>query len=130
MMILSLSGCFILGLPTDTPENMQATINFAKELELDKVKFAITTPFPGTRLYYEWEKQGLIKLKDWSYYLLHEPFAIYNHPNLSNEDIKHYYEKAYREYYLRPGFIINRFKKSLKSGNVLKDIKAFLQTKW
>ncbi len=127
---MDLQGYFMLGLPGDTKESMQDTINFAKELELDKVKFAITTPFPGTRLYYEWEKQGLIKLKDWSYYLLHEPFAIYKHPNLSNEDIKHYYEKAYREYYLRLRFIINRFKKSLKNGTVLKDIKAFLQTKW
>ncbi|MBS3095470.1 cobalamin-dependent protein [Candidatus Woesearchaeota archaeon] len=127
---IDIQGYFMLGLPADTRESMQDTINFAKELNLDKVKFAITTPFPGTMLYYEYEKKGLIKLRDWSYYLLHEQEKIYQHPNLNVDEIKKFYEKAYREYYLRWGFVKTRFIKSMANGTLLKDAKAFLQTKW
>ena len=46
-------GYFMLGLPNDTDETMQQTIQFASELELDEAMFSLTTPFPGTRLWDE-----------------------------------------------------------------------------
>jgi anaerobic magnesium-protoporphyrin IX monomethyl ester cyclase len=50
-------GYFMLGLPGDTTETMQQTIDFASELaalgHLDQAMFSLTTPFPGTRLWDE-----------------------------------------------------------------------------
>ena len=46
-------GYFMLGLPGDTAETMQQTIDFASELALDQAMFSLTTPFPGTRLWDE-----------------------------------------------------------------------------
>ena len=46
-------GYFMLGLPGDTEETMQQTIELACELELDEAMFSLTTPFPGTRLWDE-----------------------------------------------------------------------------
>ncbi|MBC7235766.1 MAG: radical SAM protein, partial [Chloroflexi bacterium] len=46
-------GYFMLGLPGDTLETMQQTIELAAELELDQAMFSLTTPFPGTRLWDE-----------------------------------------------------------------------------
>jgi radical SAM superfamily enzyme YgiQ (UPF0313 family) len=46
-------GYFMLGLPGDTEETMEQTIQFASELELDEAMFSLTTPFPGTRLWDE-----------------------------------------------------------------------------
>ena len=46
-------GYFMLGLPGDTAETMQQTIDFAGELALDEAMFSLTTPFPGTRLWDE-----------------------------------------------------------------------------
>lgn len=44
-------GYFMIGLPGDTEETIQKTIDFAAELPLDEVMFSLTTPFPGTRLW-------------------------------------------------------------------------------
>lgn len=46
-------GYFMLGLPGDTEETMEQTIQFAAELDLDEAMFSLTTPFPGTRLWDE-----------------------------------------------------------------------------
>ena len=61
-------GFFMLGLPGETERTLQETINFAKELKLDAVKFDITIPLPGTELFEQWDNQGLIKTRDWSKY--------------------------------------------------------------
>lgn len=46
-------GYFILGLPGDTEDTMEETIEFAASLELTEAMFSIATPFPGTRLWTE-----------------------------------------------------------------------------
>ncbi len=77
-------GFFMLGLPGDTEKTMQDTIDFAKSLDMDIVKFDITIPYPGTELYNDWDSRGLIKKKDWQLYLQHATDTrIYEHPNLS-----------------------------------------------
>jgi len=44
-------GYFMLGLPGDTEETMEQTIQFATLLDLDDAMFSLTTPFPGTRMW-------------------------------------------------------------------------------
>jgi anaerobic magnesium-protoporphyrin IX monomethyl ester cyclase len=46
-------GYFILGLPGDTEETMNETIEFAASLPLSEAMFSIATPFPGTELWEE-----------------------------------------------------------------------------
>jgi anaerobic magnesium-protoporphyrin IX monomethyl ester cyclase len=46
-------GYFMLGLPGDTEETMEQTVNLAVELNLDQAMFSLTTPFPGTQLWDE-----------------------------------------------------------------------------
>lgn len=48
---LEVRGSFILGLPHDTPALAKQTIAFARELDLDSVKFMLYTPEDGTELY-------------------------------------------------------------------------------
>jgi len=50
---IHVKGYFMLGLPGDTEETMQQTIDLATELNLDEAMFSLTTPFPGTRLWDE-----------------------------------------------------------------------------
>jgi len=125
-------GFFMLALPTDTEETMQQTIDFAKELDVDLPKFVITTPYPGTRLYDIYDRQNLIKSKNWSDYLQHniDMSHIFNHPNLSWDTIAKYYKKAFREVYFRPNYIYRRFKKSLKEHTLIQDMKTVATTSW
>jgi len=60
---IEVKGYFMLGLPGDTEETMQQTIDLAVGLELDEAMFSLTTPFPGTRL---WDE--LVKKKPWTEY--------------------------------------------------------------
>jgi anaerobic magnesium-protoporphyrin IX monomethyl ester cyclase len=50
-------GYFMLGLPGDSAETMEQTVNLAVELDLDEAMFSLTTPFPGTRLWDEMVKK-------------------------------------------------------------------------
>ena len=59
---------FTFGLPGETKETIQRTINYALSLDPDSLQFSILTPFPGTRLFEELDKQGRILTKDWRRY--------------------------------------------------------------
>lgn len=59
---------FTLGLPGETLETIQQSINFAKELDSDTVQWSLTTPFPGTKYFDLADKSGWLSTKDWTKY--------------------------------------------------------------
>lgn len=62
------TGFFIFGLDFDTIETFDATLKAIYDWELDEASFSILTPYPGTRLFDRYEKEGLITNYDWSEY--------------------------------------------------------------
>ncbi|MBU1147870.1 MAG: B12-binding domain-containing radical SAM protein [Candidatus Omnitrophica bacterium] len=125
---IEIAGFFMLGLPGETVEAMEETIRFAIRLNPDYAKATILVPFPGTRIYDEFEKKGLIKTKDWSRYNFHNAHEIYTHPNLSWECLNHYYKLFHRRFYLRLRYLARRFWKSLIQGRLFVDIRCGYQT--
>jgi len=121
-------GFFMIALPGDTEETMRKTIDFAKELQPDIAKVSITVPFPGTPLYNEYDKLGLIKTKDWSKYGYHDPRGLYTHPNLDWDTIYKYQKMFFREVYLNPSYIARRFLRGIKTGELLYDMYYFLKS--
>ncbi len=62
-------GLFVLGLDGDTPEVFQETWDFVRESGLDNVSFTIMTPYPGTELREQYEREGrLLAGQPWSRY--------------------------------------------------------------
>ena len=96
---------FMLGLPGETVKTMQKTLDFALELDPDYALFNINTPYPGTEMY-DWAKQnGYFKRQiDYTRWDAGEP--ILDLPTVSTEDIKMYYKKCLKEFYLRPRYIV------------------------
>ena len=128
---LEVYGFFMLALPGETEETMQETINFAKRLDLDMAKVAVTMALPGTPFFEELDKQGLIKTKDWSKYNFYiSAREVYTHPTVEWDVVAKYFDRFYKEYYLRPSFITKRFFKSLVRGQIISDIRHFLRTPW
>lgn len=124
-------GYFMIALPGETEETIKDTIRFAKGLKLDMAKFNVTIPLPGTKMFEEWDRRGLIKTKDWTKYNFYAPYyELYNHPTLSQEIISKYYRKAYHSFYFSPLYLLRRFIKSLKEGILFRDIRLFFQTDW
>jgi len=53
-------GSFMIGSPTETEEEMLKTLEFIKDLKLDKFAHFITTPYPGTQIWDYAVKTGQI----------------------------------------------------------------------
>jgi len=124
-------GFFMLALPADTESSMQDTIDFAKQLDLSVAKFTITIPYPGTKLFNDYDAKKLIKSKDWKNYDVYKPNELFNHPTLEWDTIYKYHKKAFRSFYFRPKYIIKRFvNSSIKQRTLVTDIKSFFSIKW
>jgi len=88
---------YIIGLPGDTHETIQETIDFAFELDADQSKFMILAPFPGTRIYDLALQKGLVdpysfeQMEATNYY---DSVAV-NLSNVSDEDLLRYQDEAY-----------------------------------
>ncbi len=59
---------FTFGLPGDTRETVEKTIEYALSKNVDSVQFSITTPFPGTRYFDMVQEQGLLLSTNWDDY--------------------------------------------------------------
>ena len=79
-------GTFVIGLPNQTEEEIMQFPLYAKELDLSAVAFGIVTPFPGTGLYEELKKDGLIVERDWTKY--DEMHSIFKLKNLTRERLE------------------------------------------
>lgn len=123
-------AAFMLGLPGQDEASIKRSIEFAKELDPDYAKFNITIPLPGTNLYNAWKEARYLIADDWKEYGFHRVSQIYNHPLLPWETIVRYYHQSYREFYFRPRYILRRFAKSLRSGNLIADMKVLVGTGW
>ena len=51
-------GTFILGLPGETRETIQETLNFAKEINPHTIQVSLAAPYPGTFLYRQAKENG------------------------------------------------------------------------
>ena len=49
---------FCLGLPGETEQSIQDTVNFIAETKPDSLQFSLATPFPGTSYFRYLEKKG------------------------------------------------------------------------
>lgn len=128
---LEVVGFFMIGLPGETIESMEKTIDFACRLDLDMAKMSITIPLPATPLYNEWLSKGLIKKTAWREFNLYTTSEeLFDHPDLTWEQIKRYYKKFYHDFYWRPSFILHRLYQSFKRGTILSDVKHLLRTDW
>lgn len=122
-------GYFMFGLPRDTEETMQQTIEFAKRCDPDIAKFGIMIPLPSTPIYEEWKEKQFIT-EDWDNYGFHKKKQVYTHPTLSHDTINKYYKKSYREFYLRPNYILRRGLRSLGTRQIFDDLRLLFTTNW
>lgn len=96
---------FIIGYIHDTPRTIKNTISFAKGLSPDLIMFTIATPYPKTPLYELAKEEGLISGDYWRELTLglrqdRVPYLV--------PDAEKWIEKAYHDFYFRPGYILKR----------------------
>lgn len=109
---LQTMGFFIFGLPTETEETMDQTIELALELDPDLANFMIAAPFPGTELYHIVQSQGRFFSQDWRDFAIHDDKARYEIGDLTAELVERKWHEAYRRFYLRPSRIWKRLQQA------------------
>lgn len=98
------------------------TIEFARGLELDLLKFGITIGFPGTRMFNEYAHAGLVRTYDWDEYYIYTEKPLFTHRYLDDATVLKTMQIAYRRAILtNPGFIRRRVQRGLKTGEFFWD---------
>ena len=93
---------FIIGLPGETKDTIQDTINFAKKLNPTIASFNFLIPFPGTEIYNESYKEQLDCITDWDIYNPKPKTPLCVLPNVSQKQLQQLISKAYIQFYARP----------------------------
>jgi hopanoid biosynthesis associated radical SAM protein HpnJ len=98
-------GTFILGLPGETKQTIQETLNFAKEVNPRTLQVSLAAPYPGTFLYNQAKENGWFAS---DVDLLTDDgtqIAPLNYDNLSHTEIFEAVEMFYKKFYFRPSKI-------------------------
>jgi radical SAM superfamily enzyme YgiQ (UPF0313 family) len=114
-------GTFILGLPVETKETIEQTINFAKELDVFSLQVSLAAPYPGTELYEQAKLNGWFVKKDKTDLVEGDGFqqSTLAYPDASKEEIFEAVDRFYRTYYLRPKPILRIIKTMLEDKDIL-----------
>src|SRR5579864_5471539 len=94
-------GDFIIGLPGETKETIEKTINFAKDLDCETIQVSMAHAYPGTELYDQGTREGFLAgeaITDIGGHQL--PHLEY--PGLSKEYMVEAVNRFYDSYYFRP----------------------------
>lgn len=102
---LQTMGFFIFGLPGETEQTMEDTINLALELEPDLANFMIAAPYPGTEMYEIVLREGHLFSHNWNDFAIHDEKARFEIGNVTAELVERKWHEAYRRFYLRPSRI-------------------------
>lgn len=97
-------GTFILGLPGETTDTIEKTIEFAKEINPHTIQVSLAAPYPGTALYKQALAEGWLQETE-AQHLVNEKgvqLAAISYPHLSKEQIYHSMEVFYKRFYFRP----------------------------
>jgi anaerobic magnesium-protoporphyrin IX monomethyl ester cyclase len=121
-------GYFMIGSPGESPETIRKTIQFAKSLKLDFAQFAVTTPFPGTKLYDMYTSGKKREAIPWESFVYAGTGGgtspVFESDHLSREDIQRWSRRAYREFYLRPSYAWQRLGHIRSPGDVKVTVKG------
>jgi len=110
---MTIMGMFVFGFDTDETNVFETTLNTIYKMEIERPVFSILTPFPGTVLFNELEKEGRMLTKDWSKYNIRN--VVFQPKNFSVEQLLN-----------GTNYVINECYSYLKSLKVKLDFSKYL----
>lgn len=115
-------GFFIFGLPDETKETIQETINFAKSVPLNRAQFLLLDVLPGSQLWYDLEFE---KKVDWSKHSYQE--STWVPQTIDLETLNSAPSKAFKSFFFRPKqmFSLIKYFKPAQLPFILKRIRDF-----
>ncbi len=119
---------FIIGQQTETADEIDQSVQLAKRLQPNYTHFTIFCPYPGTEIYQDGLARGIIKEDVWRKFA-EDPKPGYQLPvweeNFTRAELREMLVRCYKDFYLRPGFLLRsaarirsygEFKRKFKAG--------------
>ena len=108
-------GCFLFGIPGESRETAERTLDFALKLNPDTAQFYPLMVYPGTDAYRDVQDAGLLVTSSWRDWLKEDGThaCVVKTPDMTPEQLVEFCNEARRKFYLRPGYIIKKAWRSL-----------------
>lgn len=119
---IMINGSFVFGLDDDDNDVFKRTVEWGVQHALTTSTYHILTPYPGTALFAEMEKENRLTTYNWDLYDTRH--TVYNTKNLSPQELEAGYHWAYREFYSWK----NIFSASLQHDAIKHQLKHFFYT--
>lgn len=98
-------GNYIFGLPDDTHESMQETLDLALELNCEFANFYCAMAYPGSALYTQAQSEGWALPGSWAGYSQHSYDSLpLPTKHLSAAEVLRFRDKAFDEYFASPRY--------------------------
>jgi len=116
---IMINGSFVFGLDDDDKEVFRRTVDWSVTHSITTSTYHILTPYPGTKLYADMEKEGRILTRNWDLYDTRN--VVYRTARITPEELKEGYDWAYKEFYRWQ----NIFKGSMHHDTIKHTLKHF-----
>ena len=104
---IEIIGSFVLGLDGDDRGVFARTVAFAERHKLVAAQFAVLTPFPGTAMRQQLEREGRIADHDWSRYTMSN--VVFRPRHMTELELRQGQRYAYGRFYSIPSILKRSF---------------------
>jgi hopanoid biosynthesis associated radical SAM protein HpnJ len=111
---IQVHGTFMVGLPGETKESLEASMRFACELDPDTIQVSLATPYPGTEFYEFCREKGYLQDKELVNGLTGYQQCVVDYPGLAAAEIFEAVPRFYRRFYFRPRYMARALKVMLR----------------
>ena len=94
---IMINGSFVFGLDQDDKDVFKRTVDWAVANSITTSTFHILTPYPGTGLFKDMQKEGRILTNNWDMYDTRH--VVYKTLNLTTDELENGYNWAYESFY-------------------------------
>jgi len=120
---------FIIGQQTERMADIQDSVDLAREIDPNYVHFTIFCPYPGTEIYIDGLKTGVISQDVWGD-IAKNPVPGFELPvweeNFSRQQLRKMLVKCYKGFYLRPQFLLRSITRIRSMGEFKRKVRAGL----
>lgn len=102
---IRLTGNFIIGVPGETPEDIEQTIQYAASLPIDRASFMVYLPLPGTDFFNELKAAGRLSSMDYGHLSPNEGVIPFVPDGMTSTDIRRFLFRCYARFYGRPAIL-------------------------
>jgi radical SAM superfamily enzyme YgiQ (UPF0313 family) len=91
---IQVNGSFVLGFDCDGPDVFARTVDWIERARLECATFHVLTPYPGTPLFAQMEREGRLLHRDWSRY--DTGHVVFRPARMTADQLQRGYEWCYR----------------------------------